>query len=367
LLLDALEFLDRNEPAGRWTDVIHVPGGIRPVAHVDASQTSTPRDPAVQSLRVVRRRYLLPKVTSGILATLCTILYSLLGNLENHPLYRDVAKVFSHKAEIDSVMLRRTVALSNTGDFVLLVYANNSDGVFPVPEFRHAPVTDINSFLALEDSFAQTIQTFARRQIVSPSQVQLRRRRANPEPKYHYYGVANDSLDMMQDWLQVEDEARLYQKKVHALADDYAVALADDRAAVRQKISRIVASLTGLLALACVAVWLRERSDQDWIDFVGTDEGLVVVFVRLRAMLEGKENQTRDRFSLVDLAELIATKAHSPFTSVLLGSRVGAQAAQQLAPNIVERLIARGVVSRHPGKDVQAWYRIDPELVGGSR
>ena len=110
--------------------------------------------------------------------------------------------------------------------------------------------------------------------------------------------------------------------------------------------------------------WLNERKAESRAEFLATDDGLEYILRELR-----HENLTplaggQLAFSRQHVVSIVSPRHRyrsSPF--LFLSAGIGHSAAEAIASNQIDKLLARGIISRAPTKGVQEWFQLDPQLI----
>jgi hypothetical protein len=346
--------------------------------------------------RHLKRKYAFPKLTSALFATLCFALFSLLGNFKGNHFYRRAVDYYvqDSKANIIAGMDKRTWDITSKWYGISASYGNTArliedfkSGELSNDELHEAIVrdnffrdenkhtnelvefedikdvvntdvvnnmiTDIDLFSATEPAFLASIKQksdfLTKRMLADVESL----RSSNPKnrsgsgmkssliTRVGYYQESVSSLDGLvkttEDWLSKEKARALEQ--------------ADGR------IFRRLALLTILACSAFVLVWIRERSDEKWVEFLSSDEGLEVVLARLCAN-ETVRSRPSPQFSLSEFTKAMGTKDTPRGLSFILGKYLDVKHLGQVSKLALNRLKERKVIAEIDVPTIQPWFEV---------
>jgi hypothetical protein len=346
--------------------------------------------------RHLKRKYAFPKITSALFAALCFALFSLLGNFKANHFYRRAVDYYvqDSKANIIGDMYKRTRDITSKWYGISASYGNTSQliedfksGEFTSEELRDEivkddffhdenkntkeiaelesirelvvedvaknMVTDIDLFSSSEPAFLASLKQksdfLTKRMLADVESL----RSSNPKSRsgsnikstlmtrVGYYQESVSSLDGLakrtEDWLSKEKTRALEQ--------------ADGR------IFRRLVLLTLLACTAFVLVWIRERSDEKWVEYLSSDEGLEVVLARLCAN-EAVMSRTSPQFSLSEFTKAIGTKDTPQGLSFILGKYLDTKHLGQVSKLALNRLKERKVIAEIDVQTIQPWFEV---------
>jgi hypothetical protein len=338
-LTSALEYLDSEPPRGtalaRMEDLNALLVTLEGRAHEQRVTAET------QTHRLIRQRYAIPKITSATFAAVTMFVFTLLGSFERHPMYQSIHDGFSRRARIEARTLDVADSIKNqyfnlSGE--LYRWAARRDSLGPRLLVWLDSIPEVGS---QGDSAEVALTTLH-------SSISFVLRHMNGDVLAH----ESPSRQWVFDLVELQDRANeaRYEYKRARVADEQRI---------RVKIQLLIMlCLVGSIS-AFLATWLRERSDERWIDFIGTEDGLGYVFRHLEAQSMKTASQ---HVTIGHITILLERKQVSKLLGILVGTHLDPLAARKLAPSVLERLLSYGAMTKEPTSGFFPSYRVRLDL-----
>jgi hypothetical protein len=360
--------------------------------------------------RYVKRKYALPKITSAIFASLCIALISLLGNFKNNPLYK---VAISYYTAYDQYKVADK--LNEDAKDLFKVWDHIIDRAYVFPELRGGAIPivrreysgkessyseynniDLDLFSSTEPVLLKRLGQYTsdlnnkipallnkdqselvKRLRAAWNDDEIRRRWNDKEiPRRleergsdsEYLFKALEEIRETKEDAQAEEKAKAYviklQNDVTYLANsvkDLESFVAQSKAEVLDRGDKlIVRNLAVVAVLASILfgiIWLRERSDESWIDFLSSDEGLEAALARL---YDDKQIMSRvpPRFTLSEFVKAISLKEIPKLLHPLLGTRLNTKQLGQISTVLLDKLETRKIIEKSDTPTIQPWFEI---------
>jgi hypothetical protein len=363
-----------------------------------------------------RRKYALPKITSAILASVCFALISLLGNLRNNPLYRstinylttanrqalfelvnvDAADVFSQwnalRLELVEIPdLSGTPRIADSRELrrywdsrsPIRVDLFSSDDP-PMLKNLDLAISDVNNKLSAQLNKDSKILI---QQVTNARNQRMRRRSylystlSDPEGYKTFRDSEDDRPIEERLWNSIdkqvseakenrvnEETAKTFFATLQAEAfsisgsnKELESGFADRKITILQKGESIIfRDLVVLIVLSCILfaiMWARERSDERWVEYLSSDQGLQFVFRRICSEQRVMTRQP-PRFTLAELTTEISRKEIQAIFRPILGRHLDIKYLSQLSALIVGRLIDKKVIKVIDSRTFESWFEI---------
>jgi hypothetical protein len=277
----------------------------------------------------LKRRYAVPKITSAGVASLLTLLFAFIGNMKSHPLYEQIhSSIASSVAEsYQQEFMDKYGQLRET--FSELQQSINN--AYP----RRHPVAMIDEYL---------VSSFETDTVKLDSIIAILSR----------VDVTDDSIPAVPG-----DSSRVMSLRFRSVASDMRIQAAGlrdflvflDQYPSREAHRRISLYTLGLVVLAVgvfLIQWAREQSDQRWIEYLLTEDGLIHPY----SSFCGRRTDPRT-LTYSELRELIVQKPVARPLQILLGSQVTKVGVDHVAELLVSKFIQRGVATKLEQKGIQ--------------
>jgi hypothetical protein len=112
-----------------------------------------------------------------------------------------------------------------------------------------------------------------------------------------------------------------------------------------------------LFCLVFLVTWARERSDERWVEYLSSDQGLQFVFERIcadpRIMARNPP-----RFTLGELTAEISKKDVQAILSPIFGRRLDIRYLGQLSTLMMGRLADKKVIKHLDSMTIESWFEI---------
>ncbi|HXI22416.1 MAG TPA: hypothetical protein VNG71_00970 [Pyrinomonadaceae bacterium] len=367
----------------------------------------SPTIPAERFKSYLKGKYALPKITSALVATVCLLLFSLLGSFRQNPLYKSVislyledgASAWAHsqavilRAELTDLESRETFSRLSVGmlrdlrltkeadvDSVYRVYVSafpflssrdvgtkTLEGLYakvrpgqfdkelksqqsPTDEIDEELETGVHIFESTEPDFLRGIKA---------KSAKLNKQLASDATALNSIDPKNPTLKTVKT-----DLNKFLTATQESLASFDASVKSSEEQVPRQKNAelnradgRILRRLAALTALACgvfLFLWIRERSDERWVDFLSTDQGAEAILTRLCEDRTIVERQPPG-FSLTEFTKIVATKDVPKMMLPIAGSldfkRLG-----DISHTLIDKLSRRKVIKERDTPSIQKWF-----------
>jgi hypothetical protein len=371
--------------------------------------------------RYSKRKYALPKITSAIFASLCFVLISVIGNFKTNPLYRSITNYFTSEQRYEysraisdtlnaelkdwsNIVERATAFRDLRGGLIEITPdevtegGNNGSrvrealGATSVPEiniqldlFSTADIplikqlqqqtSDLNTKLSTLINKDPNVLFEELRKSDSFIQYISNEIKSNPGPRADTRErmvelILTPSKEKVPEYIKewrleyVKRYVADLQIQVNTLAYSFK-RLESSIPEIRNKLIEesdlaIVKGLSLLIVLASVSfvmLWLRERSDERWLEYISSNEGIEHVFLRI---CEDKKIMSRvpPKFSLSEFTQAVSTKELPKIWSELLGKRLDAKHLGQISTALINNLKDRKVIAPITSPTVQSWFEI---------
>ena len=304
----------------------------------------------------LRKRYGLPKLTAAIFAGSCTALLTLMGTYQQSPVYAPIREFLSLRVGEYHYLLAAEHAyagLSRYGD-------PDDDFISSLepPAFESLSAHGLRSraqaylleIAAADSSFSRSIAENKR--YVDAQNVQYATDRDSAKwLEYQVFRSANEAIS--------SDEAaraglRITASRVNADLDA-ALEAAD------QLIAILLLVLLFGSATAFSILWLRERSDQQWLEDVTGPDGEMIGVERVLLLIKSN-GRNHLHFSEYDFRSALARKSIPPISKVIFGSAVDTRTAAPAATIVIDQLEKRGIVRKlEVPAQLMQWYEINEQ------
>lgn len=393
---DLLERLDaQGTVSSQLIPIQHIVAIVDVLSKLQATNTTAPEqkqlDVSARYKKHLRRKYALPKITSALVAGLCFALFSLLGNFRQNPLYRASVDVYAEDSQANvvkwaksrtDVLEGRLEGLSDRTSFadaeisrlresgrtkepVAYNFSSTLEDRYRHEDSNRDPRPEDKQ--SLEESSELSVSLF---ETTEPDF--LRNVKLHSTELGKYVGASLTTLaginskEVAQKNRKEELNIFLQDTQSSIAAFDSSVKSAEDQLA-RQKAwaiiyadKRILRRLAILMVLACsvfALLWARERSDERWVEFLSTDEGVESVLSRL-SVNSNIMARNPPGFSLSEFTKIVGTKDVPLILAPVIGARLDVKRLGEVSTLILEKLKSKNVVSERRTSALQTWFEV---------
>lgn len=375
-----LERFDREVALStQMIPIQHVSSLVEVLAKAQAMSLANARSNEASAMerfhRLLKRKYALPKITSALVASLCLALITLSGNFKGSPFYRIAVDYYAaeEKAWMTGEIKKRSSKIGRGEyDVAHRVASYNSEyggrigWNFRRPE-RLSDASDVRMSIFIEEytsplrpidlySTEQTalFKSFEHLNAGLIKDITSRMdhiRTLSPETE----GLAKKEIEALSELMR---EINLVNEEITETRDWLVEA---KRATVNKAEWLIHKRLALLTILACgvfLLAWFRERSDESWIAYVSSDEGLEAVVSRLSSD-EAINSREPARFTTAEFTEALGTKDVPTLLVPILGRRLDSRHLGQVSASLLAKLKDRNVIADHASPAlpaIQTWY-----------
>jgi hypothetical protein len=373
-------------------------------------QASNSRGPELKQIEVsdryktyLKRKYALPKITSAIVAALCFALFSLLGNFRQNPLYRSAVDLYAQDSSANILKGTRKSAKNLAAWWLDLDYrtrfAKREISIFQRTGSTRDPEYYVSGMHTAQDDYSRLADRRNQETMTGEIDSLIERNLTDinlfesTEPDFLFELKAN-SAQLAKDLTSTVATLNSLNPK-NTSAQDYKASLgtflneiqksltgfdSDIKAsesqltkqktkAINQADGRILRRLALLTISACLAfvlLWMRERSDERWVEFLSSEQGVELVLTRLSA---NSNIMTREppAFSLGEFTEIVRTKDVPAMLSPIVGNRLDVKQLGQISGFLLDKLKNKKVISERTTSALQTWFDVNVDQDAASR
>jgi hypothetical protein len=401
VLDDAVEFIEslnsettamvRLDDLQRITDIVSSSLAVIQKPYVDNRQEKA----VERSRRSIQRKYIFPKLTTGALAGILGVTLTIIATIQSSSLFF---------VPLEDVHLRLpTSSLVSVGEEVLKLRSDVEsylDKYTPSARSRKA-----NSQPSAVERFRHDYPP-----PVVPSWFGVDFGYNRPDSSHYRYGGRYSYDDeapapmaeevAVSQLFQLESEVDRYTQAVPDLIPDSQTTLIAIRkygSSLRQFLESLQSSVTaayraraiekskiedsrkrqaveilwvlfGSTSLIFTFVWLRERSDQRWVEFLASDDlAIEISLKRLAASVDGILNEESCPFRKDKFAAVVSRKDSPRFLKPVLGRGLDPARAAGVVTALLEGMIQRGLIRRLPEEGLIEWYSLSPSAIKAIR
>jgi len=370
-----------------------------------------PSEPKVQEQfrRSLKRKYAFPKITSALIATLCFTLFTFMGNFKNSPLYWLAVNIFTNSKKVEIInrinreggrikmrvadILQSDYTTSRSippGEILRVLWTskliNRDDWPNAVPSTdsqdntawleQNTAIGDIDLYSSDEQELFKPLEKITTQieKALSPGVTALsselkRRETSYPdlsEPKrektgnftFHFLDQSPYDLDdLLKELSSIQRRAQFINQNISELREGLPKAKKRALDSAEKDILLGLAVVTVFACCAFIVIWFRERSDQRWVEFVSSDEGLELVFTRLCTDKE-IASRTPPKFQLSEFTQILAKKDVPRYLATALGEHLDGKELSQVASSLIARLKETKVINQVKAPTIQQWFEI---------
>jgi hypothetical protein len=109
--------------------------------------------------------------------------------------------------------------------------------------------------------------------------------------------------------------------------------------------------------LAYLLLWGRERSDERWLEFLSSEDGMDFVF---RRFCSNRRRRSRDQaiFSAREFTKAISAKDVKPIMAPFVGRRLDVKPLGQISAFLLNRLKEKGVIEEIESPTISTHYKM---------
>lgn len=338
-----------------------------------------------RSRQSIQQRYIVPKLTASVLAGILGVLLAIIGTVQSSTLFR--VPLERVPLRVDHSLLWRigtaVEKLERAVDEYLAghgpeIPAREADGLTTaIATFRigyQAPVVPTwlshysaygsqDSLHYLQRHFYDVYgdDVFPAESDLAVSQIdQLR-------TEVYRYAQAVPLVDP--DSLEAFGDIRKLAHSLRRDLGDLQVLLGKayrDRADLRQRLVNhrkaqalyALWTLFGSMILVLSIVWLRERSDQRWIEFLATEMAPRMFLQNLASRHYDGPGRPSRPFTRAEFAVIVSRKATPRLLRPVLGVHLDPARIAGVVTTLLERMIQRGWIRRMPDEDLTELYSV---------
>lgn len=348
----------------------------------------------------IRRRYALPKITSALVAAVCFALFSLVGSFRQSPLYKFAFSLYVKDSgndvyqwgkgqtetltrQLDDLIDRHTFAQDEISKLQSPAVKSESSSVDssdePFPSLydeysRQRRFAEINASQGLpgnrnrgfnlnlldsdEPSFLRETKSVSARLTTDVAASITRLGSINPLGT----DAKKRKASLVVFLTELQDSLATFDVEVKSSEEDLS---RHKRAVINEIDGRLLlrlAILTGLACLVFLLLWIRERSDERWVDFLSSEEGAELVLDRLCANSNIMARQPPG-FSLTEFTKVVGAKDVPMVLSPFVGSTLDLKRLGQISSFLLDRLKDKKVVSERKTSALRSWFDVHIEKV----
>jgi len=347
---------------------------------VPPAARSPERDVFTRSQEEIKGRYIFPKITSGVVLAASMALLSFLGTYKDNATYRNVRglilpEMHSETIKLTSEDVLHTFLALGTGEEVNLCrvavaslppdevreifkehypYQGRRERLYGGPSCKEVGTEQLEKQKVglASQGIAQQLKFWQREMgrvkasasknleylsaTAKPLEEKLKdKRRDDPKLKGDF-----ETLDRMLEEKRLNSGE---EYRADALLANFTERVSDDQDRADNLFATLLAVVAAVSLVTFCYLWIRERSDRAWIEFLGTDDGLrhaleeVAYRARQRTISDG-------RFTKSVFVQAIAVKPTNVVSRVVFGRRVDSRELENLADILLERLKGRHAI-----------------------
>lgn len=363
-----------------------------------------------------KKKYFLPKIGSAIFAALCLAMASLIGNFKQNPLYKSAFNYYAREPQhrisdwadiqiqdlgTQFMKIRSDADFARREVYKLQIYSCCSErhvqeylrqsNETPVAEgfdglsqkkhrqesaeelesiIRRNSITELNLFEFTDPDFLSDLK--ARSAQVSKTLAD-EADGLNPDVKQDLKGafkyrnavVSRETLLSLNEAtinlriLLAEQTTRLTLFDHNMKAVEQTLARKKNLAITETDTSMLKRLLlaTSLAWFLFALLWVRERSDERWANFLTTEQGAETVMARLHADSEIMQ-RIPPSFSMTEFTRVIAKKDVPRVLAPLMGLTLDITMLGNISSLLLEKLKRRSVIAERISPNLQTWFDI---------
>lgn len=257
----------------------------------------------------IKKRYWIPKISSGIVFIICTSLFSFQNNFSEHPFFRSYYD-FSVKKNLNKQLNNWSNAMPDC--------CNRDYGKFII--------SDIGNFLEETSNL--------------PIDLRIKSVLLDHLKNSNYSKTSNKPVD----------------KSCALGIEDYFTNLEDrSRKVVNSRIYFLIFILWLLSIVSYILLWTREKFNSNYIKYLLSDIGFKET---VRNLVSSKINGNK-RFRKFDLKELIKSKN----TRKILAAKISEEQQEEVASYLIKKMITKGFVKMVDEEDLDDWYEMSEKII----